>query len=351
MSDMIHEESTSGDFMELMESPDLNRFTSTPRYREPLAVPLVPSTLICPTQFYVMDEEEWSRPSISPSLLGHPNAGFHGRGVPYLYPGHQGASKRKQGNDVHPFSPGSISHPSHTMSPHSTGSSSRIMSPARQMFSPSLMSPNKTVPRQDSPQPGVAIIMGMKNGEALAGEQEELENTKKKTKKLKNPLGHFLEEEKNKLVNKSAKLDYSATLEKWRSLDGCQQDKYQKLFEKEREQKSNHTKPIIKRSEKTKEDKKERDRQYMAYKRQSACDKLKEEQINHEKLKVMVKTKTEKISKMNARTETKKSELLYRKTELETIDKEIKAKETEEMEFKDKYKAIYKHHNGCSQKQ
>merc|ERR1719319_259383 len=105
---------------------------------------------------------------ISPSPLGH-NAGFHGPGVPsphqYQNPG--ASPRHPQGNDDNPFSPGSISRPPHTMSPHGTGSPSQRMSPhmspAEQMISPSPhMSPSQTAPRQGSPQPGGAMIMGMR---------------------------------------------------------------------------------------------------------------------------------------------------------------------------------------------
>jgi len=339
MSEMILEESTSIDI--LMESPDLNRFTSTPQYIEPLSVPAnpSPSISICPTQFFVMDAEEWARNADGPG-------GSHLSISPI--------AMRIQGND-------------------GTGSLSQKMSPTRQKVSPNLMSPNQTAPVQGSPQiiqhnvrfmppVGPSHIVQMPYQELaqspVQGEQVNtfvaLEERSKKRKRPTNPLGHFLVEEKNKLVNKSANLDLDSAMLKWESFDDAQKKKYQKLFEQEREkiyaQNPNETKTIKKVSESAKEEKKERDRQYMAKKRLSASDKLKEEELNREKLKKMVKTKTEKINKMNSRTETKKSELSSRKTELKMIEEEIKAKEMDEMNFKDRYKEMYKHHNVCSRK-
>jgi len=170
----------------------------------------------------------------------------------------------------------------------------------------------------------------------------------------KNPLGHFLHEEKLKLANECLKLNYEESLEKWKTLSPLKKSKYQEKFKHEKEKLGNSFRRNIKankmKPEEAHERKLQRGREWQKKAREVNAKKIKEEKENTIKLKEMLERKIMKAKKLEAMREELKSKLCSLEIENHAIAKLTKEKRKSEIIEKEKYKAMFKHHTSCSKK-
>ena len=170
----------------------------------------------------------------------------------------------------------------------------------------------------------------------------------------KNPLGHFLHEEKLKLANESVKFNYKETLKKWKALSPLKKSKYQEKFRHEKEKLGNSFRSNIKtnkmKPEEAHERKLKRGREWQKKAREVNAKKRKEEKENTSKLKEMLERKIIKAKKLEAMREELKSKLCSLEIENHAVAKLTKEKRKSEIIEKEKYKAMFKHHTSCSKK-
>ena len=202
---------------------------------------------------------------------------------------------------------------------------------------------------------GHATDVALEGGENLIDQLPVKAVSKQSEKQApKNPLGHFLLEEKTKLSNSSEKLNYPVVMSKWKSLSSLQKEKYKKMYKDEKDKLGKSYRSNIHKNkmnpELVHEKKLKRDRKWQTHLREKKAQEKAQEKENIEKLKKMVERKTEKKFQMEALGENLRSELLSYQIETQAVLKLIKEKERSHVVMKEKYKLAFKHRTSCLQK-